>query len=89
MENQLRRAVESKRNQLINKLINMGIYKKDELHLFQLTLSDLEEEYAKAVGGKNSRRLNKPLIEVFLLFSRLLPFYSVFAATVFLKTGQQ
>ncbi|MCK6256154.1 Fur-regulated basic protein FbpA [Fictibacillus sp. KIGAM418] len=59
MENQLRRAVESKRNQLINKLINMGIYKKDELHLFQLTLSDLEEEYAKAAGGKNSLRQAK------------------------------
>ncbi|MDN4524532.1 Fur-regulated basic protein FbpA [Fictibacillus fluitans] len=52
MGNQLRKAVESKRNQLITSLIKMGVYKKEERHLFQLTLTDLEEEYGKAVSFK-------------------------------------
>ncbi|MDN4074270.1 Fur-regulated basic protein FbpA [Fictibacillus terranigra] len=53
MVNQLKKAVETKRNQLIHQLITMDVYKKDERHLFQLTLTDLEEEYEKAAGGKN------------------------------------
>lgn len=43
----LRNAVETKRNFLINKLINEGIYKKNDIHLFEWTLIDLEEEYRK------------------------------------------
>ncbi|MGE7758474.1 Fur-regulated basic protein FbpA [Peribacillus sp. NPDC097895] len=43
----LRKAIENKRNFLINKLINEGIYKKNDTHLFELTLTDLEEEYMK------------------------------------------
>lgn len=53
MENRLRRAVENKKNQIIIKLINMGIYKKEEQHLFELTLTDLEEEYARVIQRKN------------------------------------
>ncbi|MGE6375903.1 Fur-regulated basic protein FbpA [Peribacillus muralis] len=43
----LRKAIETKRNFLINKLINEGIYKKNDIHLFEWTLTDLEEEYVK------------------------------------------
>ena len=49
MENLLRKTIESKRNYLINKLINAGIYKKKDSHLFELTLTDLEEEYKKMI----------------------------------------
>lgn len=60
MGNQFRKAVESKRNQLMTSLIEMGVYKKEERHLFQLTLTDLEEEYGKAVTDKKygKKRMN-------------------------------
>lgn len=45
----LRKAIEKKRNFLINKLINEGVYKKNDIHLFELTLTDLEEEYIKII----------------------------------------
>jgi len=41
----LRNAVQLKRQTLINKLIKVGIYKKNNKHLYELTLSDLEKEY--------------------------------------------
>lgn len=41
----LRNAVERKQQLLINKLINFGLYKKEDKHLFELTLSELEMEY--------------------------------------------
>lgn len=41
----LRDAVEMKQQILINKLIKLGLYKKDDKHLFELTLSELEWEY--------------------------------------------
>lgn len=43
----LRNAIEKKRDFLINKLINEGVYKKNDIHLFELTLTDLEKEYNK------------------------------------------
>ncbi|MGG0414106.1 Fur-regulated basic protein FbpA [Peribacillus simplex] len=43
----LRKAIEKKRNFLINELINKGVYKKNDIHLFELTLTDLENEYIK------------------------------------------
>ncbi len=52
MENLFRKAIEKKRNFLINKLISRGIYKKNGVHLFELTLSDLEEEYNKIGNNK-------------------------------------
>ena len=45
MENTLRHAVQVKEEKLINKMIQSGIYKKDNKHLYELTLSDLEDEY--------------------------------------------
>lgn len=45
MKNLLRTAVQLKRQKLINKLIQYGIYKQNNKHLYELTLSELEEEY--------------------------------------------
>lgn len=45
MKNTLRYAVQVKREKLINKMIQSGIYKKNNKHLYELTLTDLEEEY--------------------------------------------
>jgi hypothetical protein len=45
MNNTLRYAVQIKKEKLINKMIQSGIYKKDNKHLYELTLTDLEEEY--------------------------------------------
>ncbi|MED4224266.1 Fur-regulated basic protein FbpA [Neobacillus cucumis] len=45
MGNLLRNAVQLKRKKLMNKLINCGIYKKNNKHLYELTLSELEKEY--------------------------------------------
>ncbi|MFS0821644.1 Fur-regulated basic protein FbpA [Bacillus sp. 1P02SD] len=45
MGNLLRYAVQSKKKDLINKLIKRGIYKKNDKHLYELTLSELEKEY--------------------------------------------
>jgi hypothetical protein len=43
----LRKVVETRRNELINKLIESDQFKKDGRHLFELTLSELEYEYFK------------------------------------------
>ncbi|MGM0878704.1 MAG: Fur-regulated basic protein FbpA [Bacillota bacterium] len=47
MGNLLRKAIENKRLFLINRLISEGIYTENDTHLFELTLTDLEEEYNK------------------------------------------
>lgn len=41
----LRYAVQLKKQKLIKKLIESGIYKKDNKYLYELTLSELEKEY--------------------------------------------
>ncbi|WP_077619671.1 Fur-regulated basic protein FbpA [Bacillus sinesaloumensis] len=41
----LRHAVQFKKKEIINILIKQGIYKKDNKHLYELTLSELENEY--------------------------------------------
>ena len=45
MKNLLRSAVQLKRQKLIKKLIKSGIYKKNNKHLYELTLGELEKEY--------------------------------------------
>lgn len=45
MGNLLRKAVQLKKKHLINKLIKQGIYKKNNKHLYELTLNELEKEY--------------------------------------------
>jgi len=41
----LRNAVEKRRQSLIDKLIAFQTYKKDNKHLFELSLTELENEY--------------------------------------------
>ena len=41
----LRKAVEDRRKKLIDKLIAYKVYKKDDKHLFELSLTELEKEY--------------------------------------------
>lgn len=45
MKNILRHAVQLQKQNLINRLIKSGIYKKNDKHLYELTLSELENEY--------------------------------------------
>jgi hypothetical protein len=45
MKNLLRHAVQLQKQKIINKLIQSGIYKKNDKHLYELTLSELENEY--------------------------------------------
>jgi hypothetical protein len=45
MKKVLRNADQLKRQKLINKIIKSGSYKKNNNHLYALTLSDLEKEY--------------------------------------------
>lgn len=50
---QLRDAVNFRKNKLIQRLIELGVYKKDEQHLYELTLSEIEREY-KQIKRKKS-----------------------------------
>ena len=62
----LRKAVEKKRKKLIEKLIVFNVYKKEEKHLFELSLTELEEEYRKFIssshphGNLESIKINCP-----------------------------
>ena len=50
----LRTAVEIRKKAIIDKLLYSGIYKKGEVHLYELCLSDLEKELM-VVSGKEVR----------------------------------
>ncbi|MFJ8235596.1 Fur-regulated basic protein FbpA [Ureibacillus sp. NPDC094379] len=43
----LRKAVEDRRKNLINKLITFNVYQKDDKRLWNLTLSELEYEFGR------------------------------------------
>ncbi|MBF0705858.1 MULTISPECIES: Fur-regulated basic protein FbpA [Bacillales] len=43
--NQLRKALEQRRNYYISKLIEAGAYSTADHHLYQCTLTDLQKEY--------------------------------------------
>ncbi|MEC1521074.1 Fur-regulated basic protein FbpA [Neobacillus niacini] len=45
MKNILRTAVQRRRQFLIDKLLKVGVFKKEDRHLYEWTLTDLEEEY--------------------------------------------
>jgi hypothetical protein len=45
MKNILRTAVQQRRQYLIDKLLKVGVFKKEDRHLYEWTLSDLEKEY--------------------------------------------
>ncbi|WP_423798300.1 Fur-regulated basic protein FbpA [Neobacillus sp. SAB-20_R2A] len=49
MGNILRKAVEQRRQRLIDKLIAFNVYKKADKHLFELSLSELENEYRQFI----------------------------------------
>lgn len=40
-------ALESRRAKIIDKLIALNVYKKEDKHLFELSLIELENEYKK------------------------------------------
>lgn len=43
----IQEAIRVKKDYLINELIKMGIYKKGERQLYELTLTELEMEYKR------------------------------------------
>ncbi|MFP7296637.1 Fur-regulated basic protein FbpA [Neobacillus niacini] len=45
MKNILRTAVQQRRQFLIDKLLKIGVFKKEDRHLYEWTLNDLEREY--------------------------------------------
>jgi hypothetical protein len=45
MSNQLREAVTRKKQDYITKLLEAGIYKASDRQLYELTLSELEQEF--------------------------------------------
>lgn len=47
MGNLMRQAIEKRKIHLITELLSHGIYKKNDQHLFELTLTELEEEYKR------------------------------------------
>ena len=47
MKNNLRNAVQQKRQHLIDELLKLGVFKKNNKHLYEWTLQDLEEEYVQ------------------------------------------
>jgi hypothetical protein len=59
MEKLLRKAVQQKRQYLIEQLIKSGIYKKNDKHLYEWTLSDLEEEYNYVEANSKDPNVNK------------------------------
>ena len=44
--------LKDKKKILIEELISFGFYKKDNIHLFELSLADLEEESKKLKLGR-------------------------------------
>ncbi|WP_404330170.1 Fur-regulated basic protein FbpA [Mesobacillus maritimus] len=60
MNNTLRYAVQVKREKLINKMIQSGIYKKNNKHLYELTLTDLEEEYKNMERDTGTGTMSRP-----------------------------
>ncbi|MFB9761574.1 MULTISPECIES: Fur-regulated basic protein FbpA [Bacillaceae] len=45
MSNLLRKAVERQKRFYIERLLEAGIYKKSNVHLYEMTLSDLKQVY--------------------------------------------
>jgi hypothetical protein len=49
---QLREAVFRRKEKLIKRLITRGVYKKNDKHLYELTLSEIESEYENEMAMK-------------------------------------
>ncbi len=54
MGDTVRASVENKRNRLINDLIALNVYKKDDRQLFELSLCELEIEYRRLQSKKET-----------------------------------
>ncbi|HET7577980.1 MAG TPA: Fur-regulated basic protein FbpA [Bacillales bacterium] len=48
----LRKGIESVKQSYIQRLINAGIYKKDDRQLYELAFSELKNEYRIQIGKK-------------------------------------
>jgi|GEM_PF-6014628 len=55
----LREAVYYRKETLINKLLKLGVYKKEENHLYELTLSEIENEYDHQLKWKKCTKQTK------------------------------
>ncbi|WP_084822238.1 Fur-regulated basic protein FbpA [Bacillus sp. SA1-12] len=51
---QLLYVVFRRKEKLINKLLDLGIYKKNDQHLYELTLSEIEAEFDHVIKSKQS-----------------------------------
>ncbi|UTR08976.1 Fur-regulated basic protein FbpA [Evansella sp. LMS18] len=49
MSKHIQNAIRARKNYLISQLIQQGIYKKGDQHLYELTLTELEDELSAAV----------------------------------------
>ncbi|WP_312092644.1 Fur-regulated basic protein FbpA [Niallia sp.] len=47
-------AIQKRRNYLIDQLLSVGIYKKENVQLYELCLSDLEREYKLFKEGETT-----------------------------------
>ncbi|QNG60824.1 Fur-regulated basic protein FbpA [Bacillus sp. PAMC26568] len=54
MSTKLRQAVASRKTYIIEELLDLGIYKKADCHLYELCLSDLEKEYYDLVKHRHT-----------------------------------
>ncbi|MEH6996186.1 Fur-regulated basic protein FbpA [Neobacillus drentensis] len=59
MKNILRTAVQQRRQYLIDKLLKIGVFKKEDRHLYEWTLSDLEWEYEYMVTNPVEEKVEK------------------------------
>jgi hypothetical protein len=56
VEHLLKSKIQQKRQYLIEELIKSGIYKKNNKHLYEWTLSDLEREYQSVENSLTFKR---------------------------------
>ncbi|MCH6264428.1 Fur-regulated basic protein FbpA [Neobacillus citreus] len=56
MKNLLRTVVKQRRQFLMDQLVQSGVYKKNNKHLYEWTLSDLEEEYKYIFNLESSKK---------------------------------
>ncbi|PKG22772.1 Fur-regulated basic protein FbpA [Niallia nealsonii] len=49
MDEKVRKEKEKRKECLINKLLALKVYKKDDKHLYDLSLQELEQEFNKRV----------------------------------------
>ncbi|WP_462413647.1 Fur-regulated basic protein FbpA [Neobacillus sp. Marseille-QA0830] len=66
MKNLLRTVVKQRRQFLMEQLVQSGVYKKNNKHLYEWTLSELEDEYAYIYANHLQQRVEEqsdPILE--------------------------